>query len=90
MDSWAGYLEEREVIFQALWHVGGGIIVSGDRHEHGACSSLKSRDPDPLKNDSHGQISTSTEVSRVTYHHRILHVSTLILLPTVSSGIRLA
>ncbi|KAJ7198838.1 PhoD-like phosphatase [Mycena pura] len=34
MDSWAGYLDEREVIFRALWHVGGGIIISGDRHEH--------------------------------------------------------
>ncbi|KAJ7681143.1 PhoD-like phosphatase-domain-containing protein [Mycena rosella] len=36
MDSWAGYLDEREVIFQALWRVGGGVIVSGDRHEHAA------------------------------------------------------
>ncbi|KAJ7108500.1 hypothetical protein C8R44DRAFT_802863 [Mycena epipterygia] len=34
MDSRIGYLEEREVIFQALWRVGGGVIVSGDRHEH--------------------------------------------------------
>ncbi|KAJ7036424.1 hypothetical protein C8F04DRAFT_1181437 [Mycena alexandri] len=34
MDSWAGYLEERQVIFEALWRVGGGVIISGDRHEH--------------------------------------------------------
>ncbi|KAK7039238.1 hypothetical protein VNI00_010143 [Paramarasmius palmivorus] len=34
MDSWAGYLDEREEIFRELWAVGDGIIVSGDRHEH--------------------------------------------------------
>ncbi|ESK93932.1 alkaline phosphatase family protein [Moniliophthora roreri MCA 2997] len=34
MDSWGGYLDEREEIFRELWAVGGGIIVSGDRHEH--------------------------------------------------------
>ncbi|KAK7470526.1 hypothetical protein VKT23_001951 [Stygiomarasmius scandens] len=34
MDSWAGYLEERQQVFELLWKYGGGIIISGDRHEH--------------------------------------------------------
>ncbi|KAI5199388.1 Metallo-dependent phosphatase [Aureobasidium subglaciale] len=33
-DSWAGYLYEREKILTQMWSVGGGIIISGDRHEH--------------------------------------------------------
>ncbi|KAF5344145.1 hypothetical protein D9758_008844 [Tetrapyrgos nigripes] len=34
MDSWAGYLEERQHIFELLWKYGGGVVISGDRHEH--------------------------------------------------------
>lgn len=30
-----GYLEEREKIIEMLWAVGGAVIISGDRHEHG-------------------------------------------------------
>ncbi|KAJ8095233.1 hypothetical protein PM082_010456 [Marasmius tenuissimus] len=33
-DSWGGYLEEREEILLELWKAGGGMIISGDRHEH--------------------------------------------------------
>ncbi|WWC63026.1 uncharacterized protein I303_105625 [Kwoniella dejecticola CBS 10117] len=34
LDSWAGYLDEREVVLQEPWSVGGAVIISGDRHEH--------------------------------------------------------
>ncbi|WWC71166.1 uncharacterized protein I206_105119 [Kwoniella pini CBS 10737] len=34
LDSWAGYLDEREIIMNELWSVGGAVIISGDRHEH--------------------------------------------------------
>ncbi|WRT66788.1 uncharacterized protein IL334_003751 [Kwoniella shivajii] len=34
LDSWAGYLDEREIILEELWSVGGAVIISGDRHEH--------------------------------------------------------
>ncbi|WVW85153.1 hypothetical protein I302_107191 [Kwoniella bestiolae CBS 10118] len=34
LDSWAGYLDEREFILEQLWSVGGAVIISGDRHEH--------------------------------------------------------
>ncbi|THV08438.1 Metallo-dependent phosphatase [Dendrothele bispora CBS 962.96] len=40
MDSWAGYLEERQHIFELLWESGGGIIISGDRHEHATVKFL--------------------------------------------------
>ncbi|WVF67424.1 hypothetical protein IAT40_002180 [Kwoniella sp. CBS 6097] len=34
LDSWAGYLDEREEILELLWEAGGAVIISGDRHEH--------------------------------------------------------
>ncbi|WWC87142.1 uncharacterized protein L201_002028 [Kwoniella dendrophila CBS 6074] len=34
LDSWAGYLDEREIILGELWSIGGAVIISGDRHEH--------------------------------------------------------
>ncbi|WVQ76114.1 hypothetical protein IAR50_005756 [Cryptococcus sp. DSM 104548] len=34
MDSWGGYLEEREKILEMLWGSGGAVVISGDRHEH--------------------------------------------------------
>ncbi|ODO09633.1 hypothetical protein I350_01844 [Cryptococcus amylolentus CBS 6273] len=34
MDSWGGYLEEREEILEMLWSSGGAVVISGDRHEH--------------------------------------------------------
>ncbi|KAL0247456.1 hypothetical protein I308_104495 [Cryptococcus tetragattii IND107] len=34
MDSWAGYLDEREEILEMLWSSGGAVVISGDRHEH--------------------------------------------------------
>ncbi|KAI9647189.1 hypothetical protein NHQ30_003572 [Ciborinia camelliae] len=40
MDTWAGYLNERQVILEAMWDVGlgghGVVIISGDRHEFAA------------------------------------------------------
>ena len=30
-----GYLDERQAILELLWGVGGAVIISGDRHEHG-------------------------------------------------------
>jgi alkaline phosphatase D len=30
-----GYLDEREKILRLLWAQGGGVVISGDRHEHG-------------------------------------------------------
>ncbi|KAJ7749323.1 PhoD-like phosphatase-domain-containing protein [Mycena maculata] len=56
MDSWAGYLNEREIIFRALWRAGGGVIISGDRHEH---ATVKFRPP-PGYPDSHTIIEFST------------------------------
>ncbi|KAK4688688.1 alkaline phosphatase D, partial [Tremellales sp. Uapishka_1] len=42
MDSWAGYLDEREEILELLWSSGGAVIISGDRHEHGTPSVIRS------------------------------------------------
>ncbi|ESZ89717.1 hypothetical protein SBOR_9900 [Sclerotinia borealis F-4128] len=41
MDTWAGYLNERQIILEAMWDVGllggcGVVIISGDRHEFAA------------------------------------------------------
>lgn len=41
MDTWAGYLNERQLILEAMWDVGlrgscGVVIISGDRHEFAA------------------------------------------------------
>ncbi|KAA8574261.1 hypothetical protein MFRU_001g00030 [Monilinia fructicola] len=41
MDTWAGYLSERQIILEAMWDVGlrggcGVVIISGDRHEFAA------------------------------------------------------
>ncbi|KAM3068890.1 hypothetical protein ACMFMG_004064 [Clarireedia jacksonii] len=41
MDTWAGYLNERQTILEAMWDVGlrggcGVVILSGDRHEFAA------------------------------------------------------
>ncbi|CZT22063.1 related to alkaline phosphatase family protein [Ramularia collo-cygni] len=36
-DTWRGYLGERQIILEAMWDVGGGVVVlSGDRHEFAA------------------------------------------------------
>ncbi|KAH8647394.1 PhoD-like phosphatase [Xylariales sp. PMI_506] len=34
VDCWAGYLWEREIVFQMMRATNGVIILSGDRHEH--------------------------------------------------------
>jgi len=41
LDTWAGYLSERQIILEAMWDVGlrggvGVVVVSGDRHEFAA------------------------------------------------------
>lgn len=41
LDTWAGFLHERQIILEAMWDVGlrggvGIVIVSGDRHEFAA------------------------------------------------------
>jgi alkaline phosphatase D len=41
LDTWAGYLTERQAILEAMWNVGlqggvGVVIISGDRHEFAA------------------------------------------------------
>ena len=41
MDTWAGYLNERQKLLEAMWDVGlrggcGVVILSGDRHEFAA------------------------------------------------------
>jgi alkaline phosphatase D len=41
LDTWAGYLSERQTILEAMWDVGlrggvGVIVLSGDRHEFAA------------------------------------------------------
>ncbi|RDW95114.1 alkaline phosphatase family protein-like protein [Coleophoma crateriformis] len=41
IDTWAGFLHERQIILEAMWDVGlrggvGVVIVSGDRHEFAA------------------------------------------------------
>jgi alkaline phosphatase D len=41
MDTWAGYLHERQTILEAMWDVGlqggvGVVVLSGDRHEFAA------------------------------------------------------
>ncbi|KAG9236546.1 alkaline phosphatase family protein-like protein [Amylocarpus encephaloides] len=41
LDTWAGYLNERQVILEAMWDVGlrggvGVVVLSGDRHEFAA------------------------------------------------------
>jgi alkaline phosphatase D len=38
LDTWAGYLDERQKILESMWDVGarggvGVVIISGDRHE---------------------------------------------------------
>jgi len=40
-DTWAGYLQERQIILEAMWDVGlrggvGVVVLSGDRHEFAA------------------------------------------------------
>ncbi|KAJ7025564.1 PhoD-like phosphatase [Mycena alexandri] len=65
MDSWAGYLEERQVIFEALWRVGGGVIISGDRHEH---ATVKFSPPHPYP-ASHTIIEFSTRFLREYVSH---------------------
>ncbi|MCJ1483702.1 hypothetical protein MMC06_003870 [Schaereria dolodes] len=40
IDTWAGYLHERQIVLKAMWDVGtrgdgvGVVVLSGDRHEH--------------------------------------------------------
>lgn len=41
IDTWAGYLHERQIILEAMWDVGlrggiGVVVLSGDRHEFAA------------------------------------------------------
>jgi alkaline phosphatase D len=41
LDTWAGYLSERQIILEAMWDVGarggvGVVVLSGDRHEFAA------------------------------------------------------
>jgi len=41
LDTWAGYLAERQIVLEAMWDVGlrggvGVVILSGDRHEFAA------------------------------------------------------
>ncbi|TVY85158.1 hypothetical protein LSUE1_G000666 [Lachnellula suecica] len=41
LDTWAGYLAERQIILEAMWDVGtrggvGVVVLSGDRHEFAA------------------------------------------------------
>jgi len=41
IDTWSGYLSERQIILEAMWDVGlrggvGVVVVSGDRHEFAA------------------------------------------------------
>ena len=41
MDTWAGFLDERQTILEAMWDVGlkggvGVVVLSGDRHEFAA------------------------------------------------------
>ncbi|KAF7368921.1 Alkaline phosphatase family protein [Mycena venus] len=85
MDSWAGYLDEREVILQALWRVGGGIIISGDRHEH---ATVKFRPP-PGYPESHTVIEFSTSPLSFFYQpflrEYVSHDETIFNLPQGSS-----
>ncbi|RDW61995.1 hypothetical protein BP6252_11428 [Coleophoma cylindrospora] len=34
IDSWAGYLWERQQLLEVMWATDGVVILSGDRHEH--------------------------------------------------------
>ncbi|KAJ7248237.1 PhoD-like phosphatase-domain-containing protein [Mycena haematopus] len=85
MDSWAGYLDEREVILQALWRVGGGVIISGDRHEH---ATVKFRPP-PGYPESHTVIEFSTSPLSFFYQpflrEYVSHDETIFNLPQGSS-----
>ncbi|KAJ7484337.1 PhoD-like phosphatase-domain-containing protein [Mycena latifolia] len=85
MDSWAGYLEERELIFQALWRVGGGIIVSGDRHEHATVKFA----PPPAYPESHTIVEFSTSPLSFFYQpflrDYVSHDETIFNLPQGSS-----
>jgi alkaline phosphatase D len=41
LDTWAGYLNERQKILESMWDVGlrggvGVVVISGDRHEFAA------------------------------------------------------
>ncbi|KAF8218261.1 PhoD-like phosphatase [Mycena galopus ATCC 62051] len=81
MDSWAGYLDEREVILQALWRVGGGVIISGDRHEH---ATVKFRPP-PGYPESHTVVEFSTSPLSFFYQpflrEYVAHDETIFNLP---------
>lgn len=90
MDSWAGYLDEREEILLEFWKVGGGVIISGDRHEHGEFSFDPERlswihpaKRSPYKNSNDG-IPTAfpSQPFLFLFCYRILHLSSLLLLPT--------
>ncbi|KAJ7026105.1 PhoD-like phosphatase [Mycena alexandri] len=85
MDSWAGYLEERQVIFEALWRVGGGVIISGDRHEH---ATVKFSPPHPYP-ASHTIIEFSTSPLSFFYQpflrEYVSHDETIFNLPQGAS-----
>ncbi|KAJ6600031.1 PhoD-like phosphatase-domain-containing protein [Mycena vulgaris] len=90
MDSWAGYLDERELIFKALWRTGGGVIVSGDRHEHGEPSSPTVKfPPPPAYPASHTIIEFSTSPLSFFYQpfvrDYVEHEETIFNLPQGSS-----
>ncbi|KAH7025058.1 PhoD-like phosphatase [Microdochium trichocladiopsis] len=50
-DSWAGYLAEREVVFEMMRKTEGVVILSGDRHEHATTLFPASTSTDPRGKD---------------------------------------
>ena len=79
-----GYLDEREEVLSLLWDRGGGMIISGDRHEHGESRSRMA----PLIT-SHDAAYSAKRLSMAERKrsHRVFYLAALILSPAMEARV---